>query len=328
MGGRKMSDITDRELLAICNLCNLKLEFANLQKDGEETITTTANGKKSETKILLNHTICSMLEQERKSIYEDLGILKSSTKTRRIFYDLETEDDQDNPKTPLYTDVASLKKKAGIIYEYFEKYIDHGNDEGAFTKDWKIVYAADSYKLLKDFVKFSTQKNNSIEIGMQYKGKDGEYYLYKSNNVLYKESNGAVPTSGDDVKDYENDFKKIKAKFFEGETIKFPTRKKVKAMKDEDARIETVNIWTDVLGVILPGIGLAGSLVNSGIKASYFYLVFTYYAPLSITAVQQIPNIVDSGDKAEEVKEAINKNTKKFNDFFSIVSLFSNIKSA
>jgi hypothetical protein len=79
-------------------------------------------------------------------------------------------------------------------------------------------------------------------------------------------------------------------------------------MKDEDARIETVNIWTDVLGVILPGIGLAGSLVNSGIKASYFYLVFTYYAPFSITAVQQIPNIVDSGDKAEEVKEAINKN--------------------
>lgn len=39
-------NITDKELLAICNLSNLKMEFANVAKD-----------KDREGKILLNHTI-------------------------------------------------------------------------------------------------------------------------------------------------------------------------------------------------------------------------------------------------------------------------------
>jgi hypothetical protein len=224
VGGLKMSEITDKELLAICNLSNLKLEFANLKTISEESGNET------------NHTIRSMLEQERKSIYEDLNLLESKAKTKRVFYNLENEEDLDNPKTPLYTDIASLKKDAGIVYEYFEKYVDHKNNDGAFTQDWKIVYAADSYQLLRDFIELSTQRGNSVEIGMHYKGKEGDYYLYKSNGVLYKESNGIVPTSEKDEEDYKNDLQKIKAKFFEGETIKFPTRKKVREMKDEDAR--------------------------------------------------------------------------------------------
>ena len=39
-------DITDKELLAICNLSNLKMEFADVAKD-----------KDREGKILSNHTI-------------------------------------------------------------------------------------------------------------------------------------------------------------------------------------------------------------------------------------------------------------------------------
>ncbi|WP_349764406.1 hypothetical protein [Fusobacterium sp. SYSU M8D902] len=44
-----MISITDKELLAICNLSNLKMEFANLTYQTSES--------KSSKKILSNHTI-------------------------------------------------------------------------------------------------------------------------------------------------------------------------------------------------------------------------------------------------------------------------------
>ena len=49
--------ITDKELLAICNLSNLKMEFANLKKDIETT-------EDSQGENYTNHTIYSILEKE------------------------------------------------------------------------------------------------------------------------------------------------------------------------------------------------------------------------------------------------------------------------
>ena len=48
-----MLNITDKELLAICNLSNLKMEFANL-----------ADKVDDEGNILSNHTIYSLIENE------------------------------------------------------------------------------------------------------------------------------------------------------------------------------------------------------------------------------------------------------------------------
>ena len=45
-------NITDKELLAICNLSNLKMEFANL-----------ADKVDDEGNILSNHTIYSLIEK-------------------------------------------------------------------------------------------------------------------------------------------------------------------------------------------------------------------------------------------------------------------------
>ena len=53
-----MANITDKELLTICNLSNLKMEFAEItyisEKTGEER----------------NHTISSLLEKEYNAIKE------------------------------------------------------------------------------------------------------------------------------------------------------------------------------------------------------------------------------------------------------------------
>ena len=54
MAENKQSQITDKELLAICNLSNLKMEFANIVKDKDEKT----------GKILSNHTIYSLLNEE------------------------------------------------------------------------------------------------------------------------------------------------------------------------------------------------------------------------------------------------------------------------
>ena len=56
-----MSNIMDKELLAICNLSNLKMEFANLIKDTSEIdISQGDTGKQN----YINHTIYSLLNEE------------------------------------------------------------------------------------------------------------------------------------------------------------------------------------------------------------------------------------------------------------------------
>ena len=47
-----MSEITDKELLAICNLSNLRMEFAKIKY------------KETDTENEINHTIYSLLEKE------------------------------------------------------------------------------------------------------------------------------------------------------------------------------------------------------------------------------------------------------------------------
>ena len=64
-----MSNITDKELLAICNLSNLKMEFAQVYY------------KDAETEKYRNHTISSLLEAEREAILNK----KNDSQIRNIF---------------------------------------------------------------------------------------------------------------------------------------------------------------------------------------------------------------------------------------------------
>ena len=70
-----MSNITDKELLAICNLSNLKMEFANLIEKIDEREDPNIKGKKIE--VVRNHTIYSLLEKE-------LNVIKIKEKYKNI----------------------------------------------------------------------------------------------------------------------------------------------------------------------------------------------------------------------------------------------------
>ena len=54
-----MNKVTDKELLAICNLSNLKMEFANYIKKAEKI--KNPNNPSEEIEILTNHTNYSIL---------------------------------------------------------------------------------------------------------------------------------------------------------------------------------------------------------------------------------------------------------------------------
>lgn len=62
--------VTDKELLAICNLSNLKMEFANLIIEEKKEENTDKNEDLSTKKIVRNHTISSLLEKEYNAIKE------------------------------------------------------------------------------------------------------------------------------------------------------------------------------------------------------------------------------------------------------------------
>lgn len=122
-------EITDKELLAICNLSNLKMEFAEtVYKDeisGEER----------------NHTISSLLERERQAILEN-----KNTKEDRVFFkEFGENEETTNEKKIIYKDIIDLKKEAGMVYECFET-------EEDFTKKWEILCAYDGYKLITEYL--------------------------------------------------------------------------------------------------------------------------------------------------------------------------------
>ena len=90
-----MSDVTDKELLSICNLSNLKMEFANLKFI------------EPDTKIVRNHTISSLLEAEREAIL-------NNDDSKRVFI-LEKEEENQENKTEIETD-KGIYKKYDILY--------------------------------------------------------------------------------------------------------------------------------------------------------------------------------------------------------------------
>lgn len=190
MSKDNLNKITDKELLAICNLSNLKMEFADtaLKRD----ITTS--------KILSNHTIYSLLEKEITSIqsrkelqkehsskygnkipdgdYENLKKIYSTfgenmdSSTKKIYLEqklLRQEEEKvknamtkdkhlgvfydiykSKKRENIYNTKEELQKEAPIIMEYYDR-LNYGNTEGNFLKEWEIIYGGDFYEMLLDY---------------------------------------------------------------------------------------------------------------------------------------------------------------------------------
>ncbi|MDR3259714.1 MAG: hypothetical protein LBT51_08935 [Fusobacteriaceae bacterium] len=181
-----MADITDRELITICDLNNLKIEFANLDN--------TPAGSTSKT----YHTIHSLLQEEydgialRKDAKIDIKKLikpelsdfqylvrekdttardeayKKTTEGYKIEKEKEEKVLKDKGKQRLgtffrikdnksieysYSDEEKMNEDAHVVMEYFDRYNESSKKDehiGAFLKKWQIIYSGDSYKIAKD----------------------------------------------------------------------------------------------------------------------------------------------------------------------------------
>ena len=145
--------IIDKELLAICNFSNLKIEFADIIKEKQNIPDPNNQGKYIE-KIISNHTISSLLDKE-------INAINNNIVEDRVFYK-EKENGNIKIKEPIYSTVQEIKKLIPITYEYYEKKA-FGNSQGEFLEQWEILYAADTYKIITDFLDtFAYQQNNYV----------------------------------------------------------------------------------------------------------------------------------------------------------------------
>ncbi|AZO95803.1 contractile injection system protein, VgrG/Pvc8 family [Halocella sp. SP3-1] len=116
-----MSNVTHKELLTFSNLSNLDWHFVDLKDSSEE-------GENILNKLLT--------PKEFVEGYKD-----PETKKEPIYAYGEGEEA-----------IAEMRQRAGIAMEYLEKWEDKKNEEGSFLGEWEVVYAADNYKIVSEYL--------------------------------------------------------------------------------------------------------------------------------------------------------------------------------
>ena len=154
-------EITDKELLSICNFSNLKIEFADIIAKYKE-IQDPNNQKKLIKVVDRYHTISSLLDKETKAITSLMQGNQAALNDLVFRKIQENTDSQNKTIVPIYSTVQEIKKLIPITYEYYEKKA-FGNTQGEFLEQWEILYAADTYKIITDFLDtFAYQQNNYV----------------------------------------------------------------------------------------------------------------------------------------------------------------------
>jgi len=134
------SQITHKELLTFSNLTNLEWEFVELKLNDENGDKITEEDEEyKELKDLLIPGV--FVRKNKEGEIEEYSYLEGIKREEDI-----TEED-------LKIGLAEMRQKAGIAMEYKEK-LETGNQEGKFLKEWEVVYAADNYKAVADYLDF------------------------------------------------------------------------------------------------------------------------------------------------------------------------------
>ncbi|MBM7558142.1 LysM peptidoglycan-binding domain-containing protein [Halanaerobacter jeridensis] len=134
--------ITHKELLTFSNLTNLEWQFVDIEgiiqsrksgQQGENIQSTKLNDLLSDPKSFVSYN------SVKKSY--SYPYLKNKTGENINLTDEEKE-----------KGLAEMRSKAGIAMEYLEKWTEEGNQKGKFIEDWEVIYGADNYKVVKDYI--------------------------------------------------------------------------------------------------------------------------------------------------------------------------------
>ena len=128
-----VNNVSHKELLTFSNLTNLEWEFVNLEaiKKGDNDGTIGGEDKSnSELTTQLNDLLAP----------ENFVRIRKGENGEDIREQVYGEGEQG---------LFEMHQKAGIAMEYLEK-LEAGNNEGAFLRDWEVIYGGDKYKILEE----------------------------------------------------------------------------------------------------------------------------------------------------------------------------------
>jgi len=126
--------ITHKELLTFSNLTNLEWEFVDLDaiKEGLSADRVQKQKSSGDQSTQLN----DLLDPEN-------------------FVRIRKGENGEDIREQVYGEreegLQEMRKDAGIAMEYLEK-LDTGNSEGDFLKEWEVVFGADKYKIMEDYL--------------------------------------------------------------------------------------------------------------------------------------------------------------------------------
>ena len=188
--------ITDKELLVICNLSNLKMEFANLKKEESKKETTDKNEDLSAEKILSNHTIYSLIKNELEG-HKKREIIRKEKNFPQLFtdkmvyifnendlpidldeekfaekYKIEKEYSKENLGSFFritdeekficyYNSKEDLICSAPFMMECFDSFEEGKGNDYNFLTEWEILFAGDNYSIGKETLDLTLKNLNS-----------------------------------------------------------------------------------------------------------------------------------------------------------------------
>jgi hypothetical protein len=141
------AEITHKELLTFSNLTNLEWEFVDLKAIENGTHSYIAGTQETDEDI--STQLNDLLDPEVFVKYDDDSASYSYSYPKGRIKTGENTDLTDEEKEQ---GLAEMRKNAGIAMEYLEK-SEAGNTEGDFLNEWEVIYAADNYKVMEDFLK-------------------------------------------------------------------------------------------------------------------------------------------------------------------------------
>ena len=219
-------EITHKELLTFSNLTNLEWEFTEIKVDSDDG-DEARDEDQSQYKPLVD-----LLTPEEFAIRDEEG------EVERYIYGEDEYGNHEEEKG-----LIQMRQKAGIAMEYLEK------DEGDFLKEWEVIYGADKYKIIEDYL---DQRWVSV---MKKHLKPEDFKL----DVL-----GLTEKDFNSVKDYndyayEEEYKKYV------ELANKPTREDHEEMFERKARIEFIaNILNPAIRLIAPWFDFSNGLSLMG----------------------------------------------------------------
>ena len=150
--------VTHKELLTFSNLTNLEWEFVELY-DNE-------TGRKKDNTFLRD-----LLDPEN-FVREETDPETGKKRTIQVYGEGEQG-------------LFEMRQKAGIAMEYLEK-LEAGNNEGAFLRDWEVIYGGDKYKILEEYlIEVETAIRALLDTYLtedQFSSKE-EYEKYKNSRI-------------------------------------------------------------------------------------------------------------------------------------------------